>query len=249
MRNKFYSAIQIVLLIILAYKSASEKIELSCSEEILHPSQDYPECFPEITCTLSTIYSVQDSAFNVDRVIAEYNCLIFHNSILHEIPKALFLTGKSNITIFYAENSNIIELNRTSLLNAPHLLEINLKGNKIRVLKDKIFYGAPNLEKLDLSYNEISEFSSDVFDKLKNLKVLHLSNNLITTIPFELFMPLTGIQHLNMRSNKLNIKFGIFPEYVVKLDLSYNYIDIHHKFKIFALLVSLTAVRIKVLSI
>ena len=224
---------------ILAYQPTySEKIELSCSEDILHVAQDYPGCLPESSCTLSMINSVQDSAFNVDRTISEYNCLIFHNSILHEIPKALFLTGKSNITIFFAEFSSIVDLNRTSLLNAPHLLAIHLKGNKIRVLKEKIFYGAPNLEYLDLSYNEISEFSSDVFDKLKNLKVLHLSNNLITTIPFELFLPLTGIQHLNMRSNKLNIKFGIFPEYVRELDLSYNYIDIHHKFKIFALLVS-----------
>jgi Leucine-rich repeat (LRR) protein len=32
------------------------------------------------------------------------------------------------------------------------------------------------------------------------------------------------------------VKYGIFPQFVRTLDISYNHLDIHHKFKIFALL-------------
>jgi Leucine-rich repeat (LRR) protein len=69
---------------------------------------------------------------------------------------------------------------------------------------------------------------------------LDLSRNQIATIPFELFQPLSSIVNLNLRHNRLQIKFGVFPSALETLDLSYNNIDIYHKFKIFSLMDNLT---------
>lgn len=157
-------------------------------------------------------------------------------SSLKEIPNNIFTTLKSQISHLYANHVNLVELRRISFAFGENLLEVNFADNQIKRIHETIFYNAPNLETLDLSNNQISEFSSDAFEKLSSLKILDLSNNLITTVPFELFQPLTNIVFLNLRHNKIQIKFGIFPEYVKTLDLSFNSLDLYNKFKIFTLL-------------
>lgn len=166
----------------------------------------------------------------------DFKCLVFLDSLVHEIPSSIFLTSKSNITHLYANRMDVNELRRISFPFGQKLQSVSLSGNQIKGIRETVFYDAPNLETLDLSDNQISEFSSNAFEKLHRLKTLDLSRNQISTIPFELFQPLNDIVYLNLRSNRIQTKFGIFPESVQKLDLSYNNIDIHHKFKIFSLL-------------
>ena len=157
-------------------------------------------------------------------------------SFVYEIPGSIFLTMKSNITDLYANRVSINELRRISFPFGQTLKNVNLAGNEIKGLKETVFYDAPNLETLDLSDNQISDFSSNAFEKLHKLTILNLSRNQITKIPFELFQPMRSIVYLNLRHNRIQIRFGIFPDFVKTLDLSYNNIDIYHKFKIFSLL-------------
>lgn len=174
--------------------------------------------------------------FSIDRAAHESQCLIFLESSVFEIPSSIFLTLKSNISHLYANHVGVSELRRISFPFGQKLQSVNLSGNQIKGIRETVFYDAPNLKFLDLSDNQISEFTSNAFEKLGSLEILDLSRNQIATIPFELFQPLTSIVYLNLRFNRVQIKFGIFPDFVKTLDLSYNNIDIHHKFKIFSLL-------------
>lgn len=198
--------------------------------------QVFPGCQKENSCILSNLNVLKESSFNIDRTAHESQCLIFLDSFIYEIPSSIFLTLKSNISHLYANHVSVSELRRISFPFGQKLKSVNLSGNQIKGIKETVFYDAPNLEILDLSNNQISEFSSNAFEKLGSLQILDLSHNLITAIPFELFHPLSSIVYLNLRANRVQIKYGIFPEFVKTLDLSYNSLDIHHKFKIFSLL-------------
>lgn len=204
------------------------------TEEINEPVEDY--CKPEGTLVLNKINARINSTFLIGRKIHQHNCLVFKDSVIPRIPSNMFLIGRSNLTTIYANGIEIEELEPENFQNAQYLQRLFLSRNKIKALTDDVFAGCKNLIILDLSKNLISEFAPKSFDGLKNLEILDLSSNSITYVPFELFQDLTNIMYLNLRHNKLNVKYGIFPQFVKTLDIAYNNIDIHHKFKIFALL-------------
>lgn len=216
--------------------SGAEVSDMQCSEGNGVDFQAFPECQRENSCILSDLNVARDSSFTIDRMAHDFKCLIFVDSLVYEIPSTIFLTLKSHITHLYAKHVDMNELRRTSFPLGQKLQVVNLSGNKIKGITEKVFYDAPNLELLDLSHNQIAEFSANAFENLQALKILDLSQNQITAIPYKLFQPLSSIAYLNLRSNRVQIRFGIFPEFVKTLDLSYNGIDIHHKFKIFSLL-------------
>lgn len=217
--------------------AGAEASDLQCSEMNNNVNfQAFPECQSENSCIFSNLIVVKDFAFSFDRTAHDFKCLIFKDSSVDEIPSSIFLTLKSNITHLYANHVGVSELRRISFPFGQKLQSVSLAGNQIKGIRETVFYDAPNLETLELSDNQISEFSSNAFEKLSSLRILNLSGNQITTVPFELFQPLNSIVYLNLRFNRLEIKFGIFPDFVKTLDLSHNNIDIHHKFKIFALL-------------
>lgn len=193
----------------------------------------------ENSCIFTGLQLEKDTKINIDRMVHDFKCMIFVKSLVYEIPSSFFMSLKSNVTHLYVNHVNVSELRRISFPFGQKLEKVDLSSNLIRGIKETVFYDAPNLKILDLSENQISDFSSNAFDKLSRLKMLDLSRNQITTIPFELFQPLTGIVDINLRYNRLQIKFGIFPDALRKLDLSYNNIDIHHKFKIFSLMENL----------
>lgn len=232
--------LSVVLSIMSCLMQATEAEDIRCSDMNTNVNfLQYPECEMENSCVFTGLQLQKDSKINTDRMVHDFKCMIFVDSFVYEIPSSIFMTLKSNVTHLYANNVNITELRRLSFPFGQKLQSVNLSGNSIKGIKETIFYDAPILEVLDLSDNQISEFSSNAFEKLNSLKTLDLSRNQITTIPFELFQPLTGIATLNLRNNRLQIKFGIFPDALRKLDLSYNNIDIHHKFKIFSLMENL----------
>lgn len=219
--------------------SGAEISDMQCSEGNGVDFRSFPECQQENSCILSDLIVARDSSIAIDRIAHDFECLIFVDSSVYEIPSTIFLTLKSHITHLYANHVGMSELRRISFPFGQKLQVVNLSGNQLKGIRETVFYNAPNLELLDLSDNQIGEFSANAFDKLQALKILDLSRNQITAIPYELFQPLSSIAYLNLRSNRIQIRFGIFPDFVKTLDLSYNGIDIHHKFKIFSLLSNL----------
>lgn len=219
---------------------ATEAEDIRCSDVNINVNfEQYPECEVENSCIFTGLHLLKDAKINTDRMVHDFKCMIFEDSFIYEIPSSIFMTLKSNVTRLYANHVDVNELRRISFPFGQKLESVDLSGNVIKGIRETVFYDAPNLETLNLSNNQISEFSANAFEKLNSLKTLDLSHNQITTIPFELFQPLLTIVTLNLKSNRLQIKFGIFPDALEKLDLSYNNIDIHHKFKIFSLLESL----------
>lgn len=234
----FRACIVISMMSFLIEAADAEDIRCSDISTNVDVSQ-YPDCKIESSCVVTGLNLPRDAKINVDRMVHDFKCIIFEDSFLYEIPSSIFMTLRSNVTHLYANRVNITELRRISFPFGQKLQSVDLSQNGIKGIKEMVFYDNPNLETLNISDNKISEFSSNAFEKLTGLKTLDLSRNQITTIPFELFQPLNSIVKLNLRHNRMQIKFGVFPESLQWLDLSYNNIDIHLKFKIFSLMENL----------
>lgn len=222
--------------IILGHSHADQSTTvIECSPENSQFNFDnYPACLPEDSCILADMNTTK--ATFIDRAVHEFKCLIFVDSFVPKIPSNIFMTLKSNITHLHANNISMSELRRISFPFAQKLESVDLSWNLIQSLHEMIFYDAPKLVSLNLSHNSIADFSSSVFDKLDSLQVLDMSHNRITMIPYDLFLPLENIVDLNLRHNRLQLRFGIFPATLTKLDLSFNDLEIQQKFKIFSLL-------------
>jgi len=217
-----------------------ESLSLQCTSPLGFDFLQYPDCSSEDSCVLVDLNIGQEmtSKAIIDQTLHEHKCVILAQSKVYEIPSNIFLTMHSNVAHLYAKNVDIQELKRTPFI-FPRMESVTLSGNKIKALKEAIFYDPPRrLQKLDLSHNELASFSSNAFDKLMALKELHLNNNQITSVPFQLFQSLNSLLYLNLRNNRLgpSLKFGIFPQFLTTIDLSFNNVDIHYKFKIFAML-------------
>lgn len=195
-------------------------------------------CLPDDTCIVRNVEIPSEKALqvNTNRDVHDFKCLVFVNSSLDEIPSSIFSTMRSNISQLYVNSVNLKELKRVSILFGQNLEKVSLARNSLSGIFETIFYDSCNLKELDLSDNQLEKFLSNAFEKLSSLEKLDLSGNNIYNIPFELFQNLNNLVNLNMRHNRLQLKFGIFPEFVQTLDLSYNNIDIHFKFKIFSFL-------------
>lgn len=224
----------LVLIFLQGAHSSDEDIDFS----------KYENCVPKTSFVMANIRidnstNLSNSTFHPNESLFKYKCLIFSNSVIPEIPIDLFLGGKSNLTTLYAENVQIVDLNKENFINTPFLQRLFLSSNKLKYLKEEVFSGAPNLIVLNMSNNLLSNFDSTAFNNLHSLEILDLSKNYISNVPYELFQDLKSIVYLNLRKNRFMVRYGIFPEHIKTLDLSFNSIDIHKKFKIFAILKNL----------
>lgn len=110
--------------------------------------------------------------------------------------------------------------------NVKTLLELNLRGNKLRKLQ-RNFNGADALQTIDLSHNEISQIDKLTFTSLNSLFELNLSNNQLTdlqgfsaskslrfidlsknklshlVLPYDSFSNMPKLEALNLRNNKI----------------------------------------------
>lgn len=104
-------------------------------------------------------------------------------------------------------------------------LDMNLSGNKIKMLEQRVFSPCKKLRKLVLSHNEIEEIDMNAFDELDNLEEINLSNNNLKLIPHKAFAQLKGLKILNLCNNSLIVKYGQFSSSLESLDLSYNKLE------------------------
>jgi Leucine-rich repeat (LRR) protein len=116
-------------------------------------------------------------------------------------------------------------LHKDTFQNASNMQEIHLSGNSIKTLEPNVFSPSKQLKRLVMSTNLLSEIDPNAFEGLNELQDIDLSNNLLVTIPHKTFGQLSNLRYLNLRNNTLQVRYGMFPESLVSLDLSYNKLE------------------------
>lgn len=95
------------------------------------------------------------------------------------------------------------DLNQQSLVKATNLKVLNLRGNKLRIIRSSTFIHTPALRKLDLSRNEIAEIEDDAFKQLEALRSLNLSGNKIKIIKRLTLSGLENLKNLDLSFNEI----------------------------------------------
>lgn len=230
----------VILYLNLAVLCAEDEIHCLSRDDITTTTMDILKASgcSDDACIVSYVRIASDKSqhVNTNRDVHMHECLIFVDSLMDEIPSSIFSSLRNNISRLHVNNVGLKEIRRISILYGQNLERVSLARNSIRGIHETVFYDSSNLKELDLSENQLEKFATNAFEKLTSLETLNLSRNQIVNIPFDLFQNLNNLAHLNMRYNRLQIKFGMFPELVRTVDLSYNNIDIHFKFKIFSFL-------------
>ncbi|XP_019376649.1 PREDICTED: relaxin receptor 1-like isoform X1 [Gavialis gangeticus] len=92
---------------------------------------------------------------------------------------------------------------RTVPLVSSNVTKLDLKNNKIYLLKDNQFVAYKNLEKLLLQHNKICSISTRAFAGLSGLKMLFLSHNKITQLRPRVFRDLHHLEWLMLDNNHI----------------------------------------------
>lgn len=124
--------------------------------------------------------------------------------------------------------NNFITTLDSGVFSLKQLESLNLRENRLEILRKQSFYGLESLQELDLSRNEIFQLSTEQFRYLKRLRVLNLSHNKIRSLSRDVFEA-TRLEILDMSNNK----FTVVPSpsflevgYTLRhLNLADNFID------------------------
>ncbi|XP_018571415.1 leucine-rich repeat-containing protein 15-like isoform X1 [Anoplophora glabripennis] len=112
-----------------------------------------------------------------------------------------------------------------AVTHSTTLKRISGISSGIQVLTSGSFAYLPNLESIILSFNQIRELHHGIFYNI-SVSLLDLSWNKITYISEGAFNGITGLTHLNLSRNELTtIPVEYLPRTVVKLNLSYNFLE------------------------
>lgn len=117
---------------------------------------------------------------------------IFNNEIFEHLPSLKKLMLK---------NAGIESLQPK--LKSQKLRSLEVEGNKIPEIYEKVFSDVKNLNSLLLEMNHIQKLNEDSFEGLVELTELSLRDNNIAELPTGVFKHLAKLTHLSLRNNKL----------------------------------------------
>ncbi len=85
------------------------------------------------------------------------------------------------------ESCHLIEIQIYAFKNLPRLITLNMKSNKLELIKTGMFYDLGNLQNLDLSENRIRSLEVDSFKGMPRLKNISLLKNNLKIIDPRIF--------------------------------------------------------------
>ena len=113
--------------------------------------------------------------------------------------------GLTNLKKLYLQNNKITLLAEDLFDHMPHLEDIRLDRNQIKLNTNQhILNRLPDLKMLSLNCNEIDTIEPELFNKSFSLEYLDISSNSLSEIEQNLFSQLTELNWLDLSSNKID---------------------------------------------
>ena len=185
-------------------------------------------------CTLNSVTSSLAQFFANAEGMKQ---ITMRNNRLTNLTEDNLFGSNPNLVKLDVSYNNVEKLSSTIFtFNSSNLLHLNLYGNELTTLPDKIFFYLKNLKTLNLGYNNLKSINENLFHTLSNLESIDLSRNQLVTvnptrskIPFGLGTKLRIIKLSQNNLTQFNSEFesigwNLFFEFE-ELDLSYNKIN------------------------
>ncbi|XP_026496598.2 slit homolog 1 protein [Vanessa tameamea] len=133
-----------------------------------------------------------------------------------------------NIYFFDASNCGLEEIYDDSLKTFTALSQINLSGNKIKSISDRVFSRSPKLIEINLSYNYLTTLDSKVFEKNKDLGKLNLQGNPLKVLSAELFVHTPMLTWLDMSHAELTSLWKVEKNQPSTLLINLSFLNVSH---------------------
>lgn len=110
----------------------------------------------------------------------------------------------NNLEVIDMNESQISEIDESSLNDCKKLKILQFYKNKISEIPGNIFKTNENIEELYITFNEIRNFPENVFANQKKLKILDLKYNFIESFQESVFSALIELKELNLEANNIS---------------------------------------------
>ncbi|PIK58158.1 putative G-protein coupled receptor [Apostichopus japonicus] len=124
---------------------------------------------------------------------------LYHNNIEHIEPEAF----PQNVGLLSLKGNKIQILREGIFYGMTKLHHLNLQDNRITYIEDNVFENLTNLQDLNLENNNLIVLNASTFSGLENLKYIHLTFNKLTSIQDTAFQHLPKLQYIDLSGNPL----------------------------------------------
>ncbi|XP_039184698.1 leucine-rich repeats and immunoglobulin-like domains protein 1 isoform X1 [Crotalus tigris] len=169
----------------------------------------------------NNITEIQSGCFPVGLPIKDL--YLGNNKISILDTKAFNSLSRSLLTLRLNKN-RIVQL-PVKAFKLPHLTQLELNRNRIRLIEGLTFHGLDSLEVLKLQRNNISKLTDGAFWGLAKMEVLHLEHNVLTEVNGGSLYGLVSLQQFHLSNNlisSINPAGWNFCQKLNELSLSFN---------------------------
>jgi len=149
---------------------------------------------------------------------------------LASLPANWLCSSAPNLNTFNMSNNGVERLQdiTASLCIMEKMEHLDLSFNHIRVLQSEDLLFAPNLKSINLAGNSLSSLSDRVFSHLSSLLMLDLSNNIISNLQDNIFAGTPDLQKLFLQNNSFsrvspNVMHSLHN--LLLLNMSFNHLS------------------------
>lgn len=155
---------------------------------------------------------------------------ISNNPRLKHLPENGFecSTEQFNIYLFDASNCGLEEISDNALSTFTALTQINLSGNKIKMLSPKVFSRSFKLIEINLANNFITTLDAKVFEKNTELNKLNLQGNPLKVLSAETFKFTPALTRLDVSHTQLTSLWKDNKNLPATLLKNVRYLNISH---------------------
>ncbi|XP_072928437.1 leucine-rich repeats and immunoglobulin-like domains protein 1 isoform X1 [Hemitrygon akajei] len=179
------------------------------------------ESLETLDLTYNEITEIQNNCFPQHLKIKD---LYLGNNRISIMEPGIFDNLSSTLQVLRLSKNRISHL-PVKVFKLPHLVQLELNRNRIRLIDGLTFHGLDNLEVLKLQRNNISKLMDGAFWGLAKMQVLHLDNNTLNEVTSGWLYGLSSLQQLFLSYNsisRINPDAWGFCQKLVELNLSHN---------------------------
>ncbi|XP_052680169.1 toll-like receptor 3 [Crassostrea angulata] len=178
---------------------------------------------------IQTLHHLNLSTSNVRRIspywfskLGSLKSLNLSSSGLQELRNDSFI-GLNSLSVLDLSHNDLNSLPESAFEYFKETLQsLNITGNSIDYIQEKIFRGLFSLQSLDLSYNGIVKVSTKAFTDLSKLQVLNLRNNILYYIPEDVLQYQKDLRILDLSNNNLTT----LPQNLLQNAISLRVLDL-----------------------
>lgn len=155
---------------------------------------------------------------------------ISNNPKLKHLPTDGFncSADQFNIYAFDASNCGLEEIFDNSLMTFTALTTINLSGNKIQAINNKVFSYCPKLVEINLAYNMLRTLDNKIFQNNEELSKLYLQGNPLKVLSAEIFVNTPSLTLLDVSNADLTSLWKEDKNLPKELLSHLNFLNISH---------------------